>query len=213
MNGSSASTTIYLARHGATAWNDAGVFQGSANVPLSLRGIAEAEALRAQLAHLQFHAAYCSTLGRARVTADMVLLGSGLHLQTVPAFDELSYGRWQGLAPEVRRAQDAALEQQWQDYPWSVTFPDGESLHDVERRVASAWDDIVARHAGETVLLVAHGHVNRVLLLRALGRERAEFWRIDQPNAGVYRVEYADGAVTAQPLHPARAAAYAGTAR
>lgn len=193
-------TIIYLARHGATAWNDAGVFQGSADVPLSPRGIVEAEGLRAQLGDVEFAAAYCSTLSRARDTADIVLHGNRVQAITVQAFDELSYGSWQGLAPSVRRERDAELDQRWQDDPWAVVFPDGESLHDVERRVALPWDDIVARHAGDTVLVVAHGHVNRVLLLRALARARDEFWRIGQPNAGVYRIEYVTGVATAELL-------------
>lgn len=212
MSAVGSNTIIYLVRHGATEWNAAGVFQGRADVPLSARGVAEAEALRAQLGHVRFAAAYCSTLARARVTADIVLQGSALQAMTVPAFDELSYGTWQGLAPAVRRARDAALEQRWQDDPWAVTFPNGESLHDVQRRVAAAWDHLVDRHRGEIVLLVAHGHVNRVLLLGVLTRPREDFWHIDQPNAGAYRIEYADGGVTTELLRPDHAPACGGVA-
>lgn len=200
MTGAAASTTIYLARHGATAWNDAGVFQGSADIPLSPQGVVEAEGLRAQLADVEFAAAYSSSLSRARTTADVVLHGTTMHAVTVQAFDELSYGSWQGLHPSERRDRDAWLEQRWQDAPWTVTFPGGESLHDVERRVVTPWDELVARHAGEKILVVAHGHVNRVLLLRATGRARDEFWHIEQPNAGAYRIECRSGAATAELL-------------
>lgn len=174
-------TAVYLVRHGETAWNARGLCQGSADVPLNRRGRAEVAALAARLAGVRFDAAYTSPLGRARDTAAGVLAGSGLRAAPWPAFAELGYGRWQGTA---EAAWPDAAGERWRRDPWAMTFPGGESLDDVHRRAAPAWDQLVAAHAGETVLVAAHGHLNRVLLIHALGWARDRFWRIAQPNAG-----------------------------
>jgi broad specificity phosphatase PhoE len=174
-------TTVYVVRHGETDWNARGLCQGSADVPLNARGRAEVARLAASLARVRFDAAYSSPLGRARDTAALLLEGSGLRAARWDAFAELGYGAWQGTA-EVEWPGGAG--ERWRRDPWSIAFPGGESLDGVYRRAAPAWDRLVAAHAGERVLLSAHGHLNRVLLIHALGWPRDRFWRIGQPNAG-----------------------------
>jgi broad specificity phosphatase PhoE len=48
-------------------------------------------------------------------------------------------------------------------------FPEGESLPDLYARVWPAFEALVARHAGGTVAVVAHGGSNRAILCRVLG--------------------------------------------
>ena len=176
-----ARTRVYLVRHRQTAWNTAGRLQGTVDVPLAARGVAQARALAATLRDVEFDAAYGSALVRARHTAERVL-GGRVPLRVEPAFNELSYGRWQGATLERVARDDPALGSRWAADPWSVTFPDGESLDDVRRRAVPAWVRVAAAHPGATVLVSAHGHVNRVLLTHALGLSGEHFWRIAQPN-------------------------------
>lgn len=186
-------TAVYLVRHGETDWNARGLCQGTADVPLNARGRQQAAELSGALAAVRFDAAYTSPLGRARETARAVLARSGLRAAPWPGFSELSYGAWQGL-PEA--SWPGRTSERWREDPWRVSFPGGESLHDVHARVAPAWDRLVSAHAGETVLLAAHGHLNRVLLIHALGWPRDRFWHIAQPNAActVVRVPRPAGA-------------------
>jgi broad specificity phosphatase PhoE len=100
----------------------------------------------------------------------------------LPDLQELCYGRWQGLDAAARERDDRALGERWRERSWSVRFPGGESLDDVDRRAAR----VLAGHPGGTVLLCAHGHFNRVLLLRALGWQRDRFWSVEQPNGCCY---------------------------
>jgi broad specificity phosphatase PhoE len=137
---------------------------------------------------VRFDAAYCSTLSRSSATAALLLEGTGCRATPLPALDELSYGALQGLTPEARAEHHATLDRQWRSTPWEVAFPHGETLADVHARAIPAWDGIVARHAGETVLIVAHGHVNRVLLLRASSLPPGAFWHLEQPNASCWVV-------------------------
>ena len=195
-------TRVYLVRHGETDWNALGRLQGTIDVPLNARGLAQARALAARLRGVRFDAAYCSALGRARRTAALVLAGRRVPALEEPAFNEMSYGRWQGSTRTQLTRDDPALAGRWDGDPWAVTFPEGESLADVGRRAVAAWQRVVAAHAGATVLVSAHGHVNRVLLVHALALPRDRFWRIAQPNGAclVLDCDAAGLAAAAPPL-------------
>ena len=197
------STRIYLVRHGETDWNALGLCQGGVDVPLNEAGVAQAEALRVKLRNVRFDAAYTSPLARARRTAEIVLAGRQPLPAPVPALSELSYGAWQGLAPHQWPGAETAGRERWAADPWGVSFPAGESLHDVWRRAVPVWDRMVAAHCGETVFVSGHGHVNRVLLLHTLGWARERFWELEQPNGAVWLVQIAAGVASAAPLAPA----------
>ena len=62
-------TTIYLVRHGQTAWNKEEIFRGRADVPLSLIGLQEAESVGEYLKGMDIHVIYSSPLSRAKETA------------------------------------------------------------------------------------------------------------------------------------------------
>lgn len=202
--------TIYLVRHGETDWNRRALYQGTTDVPLNAAGRAQAEALGEALREVRFDAAYTSPLRRARDTAEAVLRGTGVPLVTVPELRELSYGLWQGRGSRPAGRCSPGLEWRWRHDPWSVCFPGGESLYDVKARAARTLDRIVRAHPDGTVLLSGHGHLNRVLLIHALGWARERFWEIEQDNGGCWRVELPaeGGARTAGPVpFPAAGAA------
>jgi broad specificity phosphatase PhoE len=198
-------TRVYLVRHGETDWNALDRLQGTVDVPLNARGLAQAGALAGRLRDVRFDAAYCSALGRARRTAAIVLAGRGVPAVEEPALNEMSYGRWQGSTRTQLVRDDPALAARWDVDPWTVAFPEGESLADVHRRAVAAWQRLVAAHQARTVLVSAHGHVNRVLLVHALALPRDSFWRIAQPN-GECRVLDCDAAGLAAARPPLAAA-------
>jgi broad specificity phosphatase PhoE len=175
-------TRIYLVRHGETDWNRLGLYQGTSDVPLNETGRGQAAALAKRLRAVQFDAIYTSPLRRARDTAEAVSQGRSLEPIELPELRELSYGLWQGRGSEPRGRCDAGLEWRWRFAPWSVRFPGGETLAEVEARAAAALRRIRAAHPEGTVLVCGHGHLNRVLLIHALGWPRERFWEIDQPN-------------------------------
>jgi broad specificity phosphatase PhoE len=172
-------TTIYLVRHGETIWNAEGRCQGRADSEFSDRGHEQLRELTSSLANVRFDAAYTSPLGRACRTTTAILAGRSLRAIRVSALAELSYGDLQGS-----RFDDwpSALRLAWTADPSSVHFPNGESLIDLRNRTVPAFHDIVAGHAGGTVLVSAHGHVNRVLMLATEGLPLDDFWRVQHPN-------------------------------
>jgi len=165
---------IYYIRHGETAWNAAGRFQGTQDIPLNDLGRSQAVTSGGILADLiarDGHQAaalpfVASPLGRARLTMELVRET----LQLPPddyAVDgrlrEIGYGQWEGLTlPEMERHDAVTFASRIAD-KWGVAAPSGESYASVSLRMRDWFDSL----QGDTVT-VAHGGTMRALMV-ALG--------------------------------------------
>lgn len=182
-------TTIYLVRHGSVVGAETRRFIGHLDVPLSPLGEAEAAALARRLATVKLTAAYSSDLVRTRRTAEILGAPHGLDAVPLPDLREFSMGRWEGLTAEEIRALDPAAFEVWMADVGRFQFPGGESLSDVAARAWPALEAIEARHAGGSVLVVAHGGPNRILLCRALGVPLARILALGQDYAALSVLE------------------------
>jgi probable phosphoglycerate mutase len=165
---------IYYIRHGETAWNAAGRFQGTQDIPLNDLGRSQAVTSGGILADLiarDGHQAaalpfVASPLGRARLTMELVRET----LQLPPddyAVDgrlrEIGYGQWEGLTlPQMERHDAVTFASRIAD-KWGVAAPSGESYASVSLRMREWFDSL----QGDTVT-VAHGGTMRALMV-ALG--------------------------------------------
>ena len=162
-------TRLLLVRHGETAWNAAGRFQGHMDVPLSPHGRQQAAALARTLAAEPVHAVYASDLQRTWETALILAAPAGLQVQQEPRLREITFGHWEGLTlAEIEQHHATALAA-WRADPMQVAPPGGETLAQVTNRVQAAMAHLVAIGQEYTVVLVAHGGSLRVLLCLALG--------------------------------------------
>ena len=95
---------LLLARHGETAWNAEGRYQGREDIALSATGDAQARALGERLRALRIDRAVASPLSRARRTAELALGPDRASLLSIDAgLMEIAHGSWEGLlAPEIR---------------------------------------------------------------------------------------------------------------
>jgi broad specificity phosphatase PhoE len=177
---------IYLVRHGETIWNAEGRCQGRRHSEFTRQGRTQIDALAASLADVDFDAAYTSPLTRAVHTAARILDGRGQRAMCADELSEISYGALQGTRFDEWPRE---LHMTWRSDPWSVEFPDGESLAMVRDRALPVFRSIVARHVGQRVLVSAHGHVNRLILLDQLDRPAEEFWKIEQRNGVATLIE------------------------
>ena len=184
-----ARTTVYLARHGSVVGSESRRFIGHLDVPLSPRGEVESTALARRLARAPLAAAYSSDLVRTRRTAEIVCAPHGIAAEPLPALREFSMGRWEGLTAEEIRGREPGAFDAWMADIGRFQFPEGESLPDVEARAWPAFEAIVARHAGERVLVVAHGGPNRIVLCRALGLPLDRILMLGQDYAGLSVLE------------------------
>ncbi len=175
---------ILLARHGETPWNAEGRYQGQEDIALSEVGIAQATALGERLREVRIDRAIASPLARAHRTAQLALGDSRVsHLALDDGFMEIAHGDWEGLLASEIRERDGSLLQAWRDAPDTVQMPGagGESLQQVLDR---AWPALARSCAGlgddDTLLIVAHDAVNRVLLCRVLGIPLSKLWGFRQ---------------------------------
>lgn len=172
---------IILARHGETEWNAAGRYQGQADIPLSPVGEAQARALGERLQGLPVDRAVASPLGRARRTAELALGERSGMLATDAGLMEIAHGTWEGLLATEIAERDPDLLQAWRDRPDEVLMPGGESLQHVFDR---AWAALARAADGlasdQTLLVVAHDAVNRVLLCHVLGIPLGRLWTFRQ---------------------------------
>jgi broad specificity phosphatase PhoE len=144
-------------------------FIGHLDVPLSPLGEAQLTALAHRLRGPTFDAIYCTDLARTRRSAEILAAPRGLAAIVEPALREFAMGRWEGLTAEEIRDLDAIAFDAWMADVGRFQFPEGESLPDLYARVWPAFEALVARHAGGTVVVVAHGGSNRAILCRVLG--------------------------------------------
>lgn len=175
---------ILLARHGETPWNAEGRYQGQVDIPLSDVGIAQARALGARLGDVRIDRAVASPLARTAQTARLAL---GAAREPLLAFDpgllEIGHGDWEGLLASEIAQRDPERLRAWREAPDTVQMPGagGESLQQVQDR---AWPAFARACAGlgaqDTVLIVAHDAVNRVLLCRLLGIPMRRLWGFRQ---------------------------------
>ena len=172
---------LLLARHGETPWNAEGRYQGQEDIALSPIGEAQARALGERLAGVEIARAVASPLTRARRTAELALGDRAGMLDTDVGLMEIAHGTWEGLLAAEIHDRDPDRLRAWRDTPHEVLMPEGESLQHVLDR---AWPALerAAHGLGETdtLLVVAHDAVNRVLLSSVLGLPLAHLWRFRQ---------------------------------
>lgn len=173
---------IILARHGETPWNAEGRYQGQEDIALSPVGEAQARALGERLSDVRIDRAVASPLARAKRTAELALGEErAAKLTTDPGLMEIAHGTWEGLLASEIRERDGERLQAWRDTPHEVLMPEGESLQHVFDR---AWPALVRASEGlgkdDTLLVVAHDAVNRVILCHVLGIPLARLWTFRQ---------------------------------
>jgi broad specificity phosphatase PhoE len=184
----SGGTRLFLVRHGAVGME--GTLYGHLDIPLCPSGERQMEEAAEFLAREPLGAVYCSDLGRARSGAVAIGRRHGLDPIERPAFREMDMGRWDGRRfSEIWEAERDLVETWWRDLE-GCAVPGGESLAALRARVLPALDELLARHPGESVCLVAHGGVNRVLLFEAMGLPLARFQAVAQDYGCVNLVEY-----------------------
>jgi broad specificity phosphatase PhoE len=161
---------LILLRHGQTEWSQAGKHTGRTDIPLTLRGEAAAAKLAPLLAKRQIQAVFTSPAKRAVRTAELAGLTGG---NTDPDLWEWDYGGYEGrTTAEIQRERPG-----W--YLWRDGVIPGDAGHPGETtaQVGARADAVLGRvrpllTGGDgDVVLVAHGHILRVLTARWLGLE------------------------------------------
>jgi phosphoserine phosphatase len=183
-------TKIILVRHGHVEGISPERFRGRVDLTLTAEGRRQA-AVTADRIHATWRpaAAFTSPLSRCRATAEAIATPLGLSPRPLDGLIDIDYGQWQGLTPDDVRARWPGTFETWHRAPDWAALPGGETLQDVLVRVLSALRDVVDRHPSDTVVLVGHDSVNRVILLHALGLPLSRYWRLGQHPCAINEID------------------------
>lgn len=178
---------ILLIRHGETEWNRIRRFQGRSDLPLSLEGRDQAQALAIALKDEPITAFYSSPLIRAIETARLIKVGhpsvplfveEGLVEMDLGEFEGIEAHRWAEQYPDFRKA--------WREDPASVRMPGGESLQEVQTRATNTLERVTNLYSPEsTLVLCSHNFVNRAILCSALEIPLDRFREVQQETAAL----------------------------
>jgi len=181
---------VFVIRHGESTWVRERRFAGSRDVPLTDTGRRQCAAVARALAATGVAAVYASPLERARASAELIAEPHRLPVRIVPAFAEMAFGAWEGLTRDEIRARFPEGWEQWRSAPHLCAPLGGETVSKVAERVGAGLTELQQAHADQTIVLVSHSIVMRVMVLAALGLGLDRLWTVDAAPAGITEIEY-----------------------
>jgi alpha-ribazole phosphatase/probable phosphoglycerate mutase len=195
-------TRLFLLRHGEVEGHDEPRYNGQQDVALTPRGRNHYRQLVERLRSRPVQAVYSSDLARCFEGAEILANAHGLVPIALQGLRELHAGEWEGRPWSELQAR---YPKEWQarlDDIVHYRIPGGENLLDLRQRARSAIAEIIARHAGQEVIVVAHGGINRILLLDALDAPLERILSLSQFYGCMNILDYgASGRVTVQLLN------------
>jgi alpha-ribazole phosphatase/probable phosphoglycerate mutase len=185
------STRVYLVRHGQVEGHEQTRYNGQTNVALTALGKRQSAYLGRRLRAEPIRAVYSSDLDRTMYAAELIATQHGLDVQADAVLRELDAGLWEGKTwTELRTRYPEDWFARLRDLV-HYSAPGGESFQDVADRVRPFVQTLIERHVGESIVLVAHGGVNRVILLDAIGAPLDRAFAIEQDYCCLNIIDYA----------------------
>jgi probable phosphoglycerate mutase len=187
------SARFCIVRHGETDWNVQRRLQGHIDIALNTVGHRQAQAAAQGLIGQHFDAFYTSDLIRTQETAAAIAQAIGHKPRLEDGLRERHYGLFQGRTMEEVARDFPTAYAAYKARDLDHTFDDGESLRAFDHRIHTTLNRLATAHAGQTVLLVAHGGVLDVIYRRAMGRELGGPRDFPIPNAALNWVSIDQG--------------------
>ena len=153
------STRILAVRHGETAWNRETRIQGHIDIPLNPIGLLQARRVGAALQDEKIDAIYSSDLTRARQTAEAIARTTGAPLHLDVALRERAFGAFEGLTFDEITERWPEQAVRWRKRDLDFSADGGETIPAFYERCVSAVKRLAQAHAGQTLVIVAHGGV------------------------------------------------------
>ncbi|MGZ8585066.1 MAG: MSMEG_4193 family putative phosphomutase [Actinomycetota bacterium] len=185
-------TVVLLIRHAHTDTAGKRLTGWARGVHLNDRGRTEAAALAERLDGVPIRAIYSSPLERCRETAAPLARARGLQVATRRGLLEVDYGEWTGRT--IAGLRRTKLWRVVQSAPSRIRFPGGESLVDVQARSVAEIEHIAEAHATETIAVVTHADVVRLLVAHYAGMHLDLLQRLVIDPASVSVVALGEGA-------------------
>ncbi len=174
--------TVLLTRHGHTDKSEPEQYLGQRiHASLTDRGRRDAQALRDRLDGVHLDRLISSPLGRAVETAEILVRGSDVSVETDERLSELDYGAWEGHTVDEIDRRFPGERELYEENPAIHPVGGGESGLSVAARLGAMLEDLLvwwqAEAADRACLLVGHSSVNRIFLAVVLGVPLADYRR------------------------------------
>jgi broad specificity phosphatase PhoE len=187
---------IILVRHGQTGWNKQEKFRGWVDIDLDDTGRRQAKAAASRVSQWNVTSIYSSPLKRALTTARALADIAGLEVVPADGITDMNFGVWQGMSiADVEKRYPEQFDQ-WCHRPERLEIPDGETLEGVRKRAVATIEELAAKHEGETIAVVTHRVVCRVLLCHLLGLDNSHFWQIEQDTTAINIFDMEESRIT-----------------
>lgn len=173
---------LYAARHGETQWNKENIVCGRTDLPLTEKGLEQAQLLAQRTESLDIDVIISSPMLRARQTAAPAAELHGLTVLVDDRLIEQDYGIYEG----VSRFDEGFLANKRH---FAFRYPGGESMMDVAHRVYGLLEEIRIKYPGKNVLLVCHGGVCRVIRTYFEDMTNEDYFCYSEENAAVREYE------------------------
>lgn len=184
-------TEFIFVRHGETIGDAESRLHGRTDLPLSERGLRQAEDVAAHLSTWpEIHRLYASPLQRAATTAEVIGLRLALAPRVRDDLQEMDFGDFEGYAvADLQREAPELIAQMMDGTAGDAAFPNGESRRGFYQRVVRAIDDLRATEAGKRVVIVYHGGVISSALAHLLTGNPHDWQRYVVMNCSMSHVE------------------------
>jgi len=191
----------YFLRHGQINSNLNKVYSGRSDEPLNKHGLEQAHQAAELVSQQSIDRIISSPLARAGQTATVVAAANNLKVSFDPAFNEMIFGPWEGLS-EARVKQQYPLEWTlWNSQPQELKLRGRETLEQLQARVIAGMRHVEAETKaegkGNSILVVSHVAVIRVVALYAQGRPLSEYKSIEVDNCQLFPISISEEALQA----------------
>lgn len=160
---------IYYVRHGQTDLNLAKKMQGGGTEKeLNETGVSQAYNTKKEFENVKYDLVICSPMKRAKQTAEIINEGRDIPIITDERIRERKLGDYEG------RDVTEEMENNIWDYKLNYNIPNGENLHDFEKRIDEFFDDIKEKYHDKSVLIVAHGGIAKVIKAHLYGMPESQ---------------------------------------
>ena len=173
---------LYVVRHCSTRFSEEKIYCGNTDAPLSEAGLKEAKALAEKAKGYQIDLVLASPLSRARDTARAIVGERDIPILYDDRLKERNFGDFEGTG--VERTEGKACR-----YSFAIKYPNGESNLQVAARIYSFLDEIKAKYAEKTVVIVSHGSVCRLIRTYFKDMTDEEFFAYSHRNAAIEEYE------------------------
>lgn len=181
-------TTLTLVRHGETEWNALGKFQGCKDINLSEEGILQADYLKKRFDN-KFDYIYTSPLKRAMQTAEIISKSSKIKPIVELELREINFGEWEGLTIKEIESNFPEKFIEWRNDELNGPMCGGDlSLKKASIRARNAILEIVKKHQGENIVIVAHGGIIKAGLIGVFEWKMTMYHKIILGNTSVCKI-------------------------